>query len=349
MSISEIRYVADYVPVPGKPSRKASELADWCAPDCSAPGPGPADAGYSAYLEEKFVSHLSIRENRITITGTAENRLRDQKKIIVALIDQRSRIPGKIDCWLVTGDSGGRKVDASKGLHLAGMRPIGANHIVLVPTANRKRFLGPALARQMLDLKEQWIPWEKKSDTAWWGGALTGSHWQVSAPYPLTRHAVVEHFVQNPSDRIRLQSTQIPANGRPLTVDVPLQPRFKPRDAYRSKCVVLLPGNDIASGSSWYMAGNSVVLMPKPHLDHILYFDLQPWVHYVPLENDPKDILRKLDWVLDNQDKAQEIVAQAHERLRWLSGPEYLWACNEVLNRIALSQDGQGRLSDTTF
>jgi hypothetical protein len=88
------------------------------------------------------------------------------------------------------------------------------------------------------------------------------------------------------------------------------------------------------------MAGNSVVLMPEPHLDHILYFGLQPWVHYVPLENDPKDILRKLDWVLDNQDKAQEIVARAHERLRWLSGPEYLWACNEVLNRIAMAQGG---------
>ena len=52
------------------------------------------------------------------------------------------------------------------------------------------------------------------------------------------------------------------------------------------------------------------------------------------LQNDPADILVKLQWVLDNQPKARKIVDNAHERLRWLCGPEYLWACNEVLRRV---------------
>lgn len=340
LSESEIQYVVDYVPVEGEPSKRASALADWCARDFSGRAPSQSDDGYDEYLEKEFVSHLSIRGNRIIVTGRGEKTPFDQKRVAQALIDQRSRTPAKMDCWLVTGDSGGRTVDASKGLHIAGMRPLGADHIVLVPTANRNRLLGPALARQMQELQAEWTPWEKKSDTAWWGGALTGSHWQRRKPYPLTRHAVVERFLSNPTNRMRLQPTKIPTKAPSLSVDVTEQPRFKPRDAFLSKCLVLLPGNDIASGSSWYMAGNSVVLMPEPHLDHILYFDLKPWVHYVPLENDPKDILTKLDWVLDNQDKAQEIVAQSHERLRWLCGPEYLWACNEVLNRIAVAQGG---------
>jgi hypothetical protein len=75
--------------------------------------------------------------------------------------------------------------------------------------------------------------------------------------------------------------------------------------------------------------------MPRPHLEHILYFEMEPWKHYVPLENDPADVLTKLHWVLDNQDQAQQIVANSHERLRWLCGPEYLWACNQVLRRIS--------------
>ena len=66
-----------------------------------------------------------------------------------------------------------------------------------------------------------------------------------------------------------------------------------------------------------------------------LHLEMNPWEHYVPLENDPTDILVKLRWVLDNQEEAQQIVANSHERLRWLCGPEYLWACNEVLRRIA--------------
>ena len=52
-------------------------------------------------------------------------------------------------------------------------------------------------------------------------------------------------------------------------------------------------------------------------------------------DEDPADILVKLRWTLDHPDEAQQIVANSHERLNWLCGPEYLWACNEVLRRIA--------------
>ncbi len=75
--------------------------------------------------------------------------------------------------------------------------------------------------------------------------------------------------------------------------------------------------------------------MPRPHLEHILYFEMKPREHYVLLETDPADILVKLRWVLDHQDEARQIVTNSHERLRWLCGPEYLWASNEVLRRIA--------------
>jgi hypothetical protein len=61
---------------------------------------------------------------------------------------------------------------------------------------------------------------------------------------------------------------------------------------------------------------------------------MKPWQHYIPLENDPNDIPVKLQWVLDHPKEAQEIVANSHQRLRWFCGPEYLWACNEVLRRI---------------
>ena len=144
------------------------------------------------------------------------------------------------------------------------------------------------------------------------------------------------HFRDHPSDQVSLHLTEL-AIDEEVPPGLELERRFTKQSAFSHKCLLLLPGNDIASGSSWYFAGNSVVLMPKPHLEHILYFEMEPWEHYVPLENDPADILVKLRWVLDNQDKAKQIVANSHERLRWLCGPEYLWACNEVLRRIAQS------------
>lgn len=43
---------------------------------------------------------------------------------------------------------------------------------------------------------------------------------------------------------------------------------------------------------------------------------LVPWVHYVPLNEDLSDVEEKCRWVLDNQEKAQEI---AHAGKLWIS------------------------------
>lgn len=186
----------------------------------------------------------------------------------------------------------------------------------------------------MEELRHSWLPWEEKSDTAWWGGALTGDRGKHDEPRTLTRREVLYYFRDHPSDELSLHLTELSKTAE-LPPGLELEDPFTKRTAYSHKCLLLLPGNDLASGSSWYFAGNSVVLMPRPHLEHILYFEMNPWERYAPLENDPADILVKLQWVLDNQEEAQQIVANSHERLRWLCGSEYLWACNEVLRRIA--------------
>jgi hypothetical protein len=118
---------------------------------------------------------------------------------------------------------------------------------------------------------------------------------------------VLVYFRDQPSHQVSLNLTELPESDKDLP-NIQKVERFTKRSAFGHKCILLLPGNDIASGSSWYFAGNSVVLMPRPHLEHILYFELNPWEHYIPLENDPADILVKLRWVLDNPDKAKHIV-----------------------------------------
>ena len=263
----------------------------------------------------------------------------DQKKVAEALISQRALVPPNFKCWLVRGNHAGAKSDPAQGIHVAGMRRNKASHVVLVPSACRDRYLGPNLEKQIKELRQSWVPWEEKSDTAWWGGALTGDVWKTDKTRTVTRREVLIHYRDNPTDRVHLSLTEL-SSSKQSPPGIELKAPFTKRSAYMHKCLVLLPGNDIASGSSWFFAGNSVVLMPKPHMDHILYFELNEWEHYIPLENDPADILVKLDWVLNNEDKARQIVDNAHQRLLWLCGPEYLWACNEVLRRIAAS-DGK--------
>jgi hypothetical protein len=317
------QYALGYQPETGRWSAKAERLVDFCLGEFSQRPIAPFRHDFG-YCRKLGLLQLETDAAGRELILRSPAGLSDQKKVILALTSQRARIPASLRCWLVVGDSAGRATRPEQGLHLSGMRSAMHRHLVLVPTSNRERFLGPRLHRQMQELRESWVPWEDKIDAAWWGGALSGDQWSRIEPRTLTRREVLYHFRDHPSDRVSLNPTTSHRDRTPEGVN--LVSPFTKKSAFRHKCLVLLPGNDIASGSSWYFASNSVVLMPKPHLEHILYFEMNPWEHYVPLV--------KLSWVVDHPQEARSIIANSHERLRWLCGPEYQWACNEVLRRV---------------
>jgi len=326
-------YTLDYEPDAGRWSARAERLVDYCLGEFNQ-RPIVSFSRFYSFCRRRILLQLETDADGRTLVVQSPAGFDDQKEVVTALISQRTRIPANLRCWLVRGDDAGRGTRSGQGLHLAGMRSAKHRYLVLVPTSNRQRFLGPALRRQMEEIRESWVPWEEKTDTAWWGGALTGDRWRRIEPRTLTRREVLYHFRDHPTDQVSLNLTEIQEWEDRVPEGINLVGPFTKESALRHKCLVLLPGNDIASGLSWYFASNSVVLMPKPHLEHILYFEIYPWVHYVPLENDPADILLKLKWVLDHPQEAQIIVTNSHERLRWLSGQEYQWACNEVLRRL---------------
>ena len=52
----------------------------------------------------------------------------------------------------------------------------------------------------------------------------------------------------------------------------------------------VMEGNDVASGLSWALLSNSVVLMLKPTIETwLMQGKLVPWVHFIPIE-DPDGI-----------------------------------------------------------
>ena len=326
-------YAFDYEPEVGLKSNKAVRLVEFCLGDYADKPVVPCTRSLS-YFRAKKKSLFLLKTGRQGAVLKSFYRKRTIHKLIIeALVSQRAVIPPGLHAWVVRGDRDGSGNNSDQGLHLGAVRPMTRRDLVLVPTQCRERFLGPNLKRQLEELRQSWVPWEEKSNTAWWGGALTGDCWSKKEPRPLTRREVLCYFRDHPSDQVSLHMTHL-AGRKDAPQGISIAQPFTKQSVFKHKCLVLLPGNDIASGSSWYFAGNSVVLMPKPHLEHILYFEMEPWKHYVPLENDPADILVKLQWVLDNEDQAQQIVANSHKRLEWLCGPEYQWACNEVLRRI---------------
>ena len=70
----------------------------------------------------------------------------------------------------------------------------------------------------------------------------------------------------------------------------------------------MLEGNDVASGLKWALLSQSVVLMPTPtHTSWAMEEFLEPWVHYIPLNENATDVDEKMQWVIDNDDIAQRI------------------------------------------
>jgi hypothetical protein len=80
----------------------------------------------------------------------------------------------------------------------------------------------------------------------------------------------------------------------------------------RYKGLLILEGNDVASGLKWAMYSQSVVLMQRPtHTSWAMEELLEPWVHYIPVHINLTDIEEKTQWIIDNDKAAQKISERA--------------------------------------
>lgn len=157
--------------------------------------------------------------------------------------------------------------------------------------------------------------WEHKKDMAIWRGQLTGSRdggFDKDLPaetncLKLKRCRLVYKHSNSTLIHARLTSTRnrLPdvLNGVPL-----LAPATTIRRLLEYKGIIMLEGNDVASGLKWALLSQSVVLMPTPkHTSWAMEELLEPWIHYVPLNENATDVEEKMQWVVDNDDMARRI------------------------------------------
>ena len=328
----------NYSPEEGIRSKKAERLVEFCLGKHADGGTQPF-SGSTRYLQKQGFVHLKTGDGWASVEGppdAAPGRkaaMLDQRRILDGLIDQKANIPPGLDLCLLQRDDALFEFDPMEGVHVGSDRRKGCRDIVLLPSSNRERFCGPLLGKQMSQLRASWSDWNQKADVVWWSGAVTGSEWGPTRDPTLRRQDAISHYIENPDERVVLRpiaSNQFSGDHRFKTYS-----KFKKSEAFANKALLLLIGNDSPSGGSWYFCGNSPVLMCPPVVEHILYFEIEPWVHYVPIDPHPEDVAKKFQWVLDNPKEAQEIVRRSHERLNWLAGPEYLWAINQVLRSLA--------------
>jgi hypothetical protein len=88
------------------------------------------------------------------------------------------------------------------------------------------------------------------------------------------------------------------------------------KDQLSYKAIIMIEGNDVATGLKWALMSNSVLMIPPPTVTTWAMEELlEPWVHYIPLDASLGDAEEKMQWVVDHDKQAQEI---AHRGGLWM-------------------------------
>ena len=53
----------------------------------------------------------------------------------------------------------------------------------------------------------------------------------------------------------------------------------------------------------YLMVGDSLIFKQNSKFYEHFYADLKPYVHYVPIKNDLSDLIDRLEWAINNEDK----------------------------------------------
>ena len=93
-----------------------------------------------------------------------------------------------------------------------------------------------------------------------------------------------------------------------------LKPKLSIKDMMKCKYLLVLEGNDVATGFCWSFLSNSLVMMPKPKYETIIgHHKLIPDYHYIEIKEDTSDLQDKFIWCENNQIQCEKIIKNKKE------------------------------------
>jgi len=92
-----------------------------------------------------------------------------------------------------------------------------------------------------------------------------------------------------------------------------LKDKISINDHLKYKFIWCQEGNDVASNLKWVMSSSSLAVMPRPKYETwFMEGTLQPNVHYIELKDDLSDLEERLNYYLEHENEALEIVRNAN-------------------------------------
>ncbi len=157
--------------------------------------------------------------------------------------------------------------------------------------------------------------WQKKYSQAIWRGSTTGGCISSENFLNFPRAKAVHFSLENPElvnarftnlVQCNEQEEVIKKFGNFFDENMPVKKQI------RYKYQLLIDGNTCAySRAFWQFFSNCAIF--KQSSDHIQWYygEMEPYVHYIPLEEDLSDLSIKIQWAKKNDRKVQKIIQNA--------------------------------------
>jgi hypothetical protein len=157
-------------------------------------------------------------------------------------------------------------------------------------------------------------PWEDKLNKSHWRGGTTGGfYFEYEWDYKPRSRLVL--FSKEHPDLIDAYFTYPYGLNNTLKTILQSYDLFRPwmgqTTGIEYKYQIAIDGNTFPSSFWWQLVSNCVILKGESDYIEWFYKGVQPWVHYVPFNQDCSDLEEKFHWLKSNDEKANEIAQNA--------------------------------------
>ncbi len=186
--------------------------------------------------------------------------------------------------------------------------------------------------------------WSEKIDKLVWRGNVSDGRYNGIEAKNYPRGAIVDYSIRYPDlvdAGFVLRNTKDPKKFQGLLAD-----RMSIIDHTQFKYQIIIDGKTCTyPGTQWRLYSGCLSLMQKSKNEMWFFRELVPYVHYVPVENDMSDLIEKVLWARENDDKAKEIAMNAKQFDQTHLMPEHiLLYCYHILRKYASLQKFQPTL-----
>jgi hypothetical protein len=155
-------------------------------------------------------------------------------------------------------------------------------------------------------------PFSSKKPNLVWRGVSTG---KCNASSPNSRMMLCKKWFHTSSGVIDVGFNEIVQGCSAATAY--MKPTMSMLKMLQSKYIMVVNGNDKATGLNWALASNSVPFMVKPDVESwLLESSLEAWKHYVPVKPDFSDLGQQVEWAKNNNRDALDIARAGKEFMR---------------------------------